>query len=42
MVRSLRLLVCLLALLFAAPALAETTQEVVNKAPTGLALSPQR
>jgi len=40
MVRSLRLLVCLLALLFAAPALAETTQEVVNKAPNGLALTP--
>jgi alpha-galactosidase len=38
--RSLRLLICLLALLFAAPALAETTQEVVNKAPNGLALTP--
>jgi len=40
MVRSLKLLVCLAALLFAAPALAETTQEVVNKAPNGLALTP--
>jgi len=40
MVRSLKLLVCMAALLFAAPALAETTQEVVNKAPNGLALTP--
>ena len=40
MVRSLKLLVCLAALLFAAPALAETKQEVVNKAPNGLALTP--
>ena len=40
MAGSLRLLICMAAMLFAAPALAETTQEVVNKAPNGLALTP--